>query len=140
MGFLDTDLGQPEFTAPGVVSLHLLRGPVLGESGEEEAMCVLHDWGEEGALCVSIDWGGGGQYVFQVSGGQKVKCVSEVSQGEKRLCVSRVSVERRGTSPSTASKPLLPRLGRLMLCLCGCLQCTVVWLLAMHCWVAACNA
>lgn len=33
VGFLDTDLGQTEFTAPGVVSLHLLRHPVLGEGG-----------------------------------------------------------------------------------------------------------
>ncbi|GAA6007713.1 polynucleotide 5'-hydroxyl-kinase [Rhodotorula paludigena] len=30
VAYLDTDLGQPEFTAPGFVSLNVLRRPVLG--------------------------------------------------------------------------------------------------------------
>lgn len=30
VAFLDCDVGQPEFTAPGMVSLHLLDAPVLG--------------------------------------------------------------------------------------------------------------
>ncbi|CAM9527031.1 unnamed protein product [Discosporangium mesarthrocarpum] len=30
VAYIDCDLGQPEFTPPGVVSLHLLEGPILG--------------------------------------------------------------------------------------------------------------
>ncbi|CAI7837329.1 unnamed protein product [Closterium sp. NIES-54] len=30
VAFLDTDVGQPEFTPPGLVSLHLLSHPVFG--------------------------------------------------------------------------------------------------------------
>ena len=30
VAYLDTDCGQPEFTAPGLVSLHMLDGPALG--------------------------------------------------------------------------------------------------------------
>ncbi|KAG6553764.1 hypothetical protein Mapa_004679 [Marchantia paleacea] len=30
VGYLDTDVGQPEFTVPGCLSLHILRKPVFG--------------------------------------------------------------------------------------------------------------
>jgi polynucleotide 5'-hydroxyl-kinase GRC3/NOL9 len=30
--FLDTDLGQPEFTPAGLVSLHVISSPVFGPS------------------------------------------------------------------------------------------------------------
>ncbi|GAA5895521.1 hypothetical protein JCM6882_006276 [Rhodosporidiobolus microsporus] len=32
VAYLDTDLGQPEFTAPGFLSLHVLRRPLFGPS------------------------------------------------------------------------------------------------------------
>lgn len=31
VAYLDTDVGQPEFTAPGCVSLHILDSPVVGK-------------------------------------------------------------------------------------------------------------
>lgn len=31
MAYLDTDVGQPEFTLPGCVSLHILDQPIVGE-------------------------------------------------------------------------------------------------------------
>jgi polynucleotide 5'-hydroxyl-kinase GRC3/NOL9 len=30
VAYLETDVGQPEFTVPGMLSLHLLTAPVFG--------------------------------------------------------------------------------------------------------------
>lgn len=31
VGYLDTDVGQPEFTVPGCLSLHIVREPIFGK-------------------------------------------------------------------------------------------------------------
>lgn len=30
VAYLDTDIGQPEFTVPGCISLHVLNNPIVG--------------------------------------------------------------------------------------------------------------